>query len=529
MFVVTSEQMQQIDEETIDRVCPGIELMERAGRGVADVILHEFNRRDGHSDGEAASLRVAIFVGPGNNGGDGLVVARYLHQAGWTCSVHLLKRPADMTVDTAKNYQRLQDIAPQIPEFDATRSDYIAQAEQDLLDADLLIDAVFGTGITGAPRSPAMDMIQLINDQETPVISIDIPSGINGSTGESPGEAVFAQETITIGTPKFGSLFHPGRWHCGEVSVIDIGFPEDIIEKYASPCYLLDAGEAAARLPWRPPDVHKFDAGTMIVIAGSVQYRGAALLSAEAALRSGCGMVYLAVPASIRGEIDVALREAITIPLPETPDGTIARDAAAVLAPYMERAHAVAIGPGLGRNDDTDAFVRDFVSDSEIPMVVDADAINAFVGHVDALSAVKAELVLTPHTGELSRLLGEEIPEGTAERVAATATIAERLGVTLVHKGAPSLIGRAGDGVWINSAGDSSLATGGTGDVLTGLIGGMLAQGAEPLDAACVASFLHGKAGEEASSDMGKRGVIASDLLWAVGRAMVQLESLVGD
>jgi NAD(P)H-hydrate epimerase len=356
-----------------------------------------------------------------------------------------------------------------------------------------------------------------------------MPSGIDGSTGEAPGEAVRAESTLTIGAPKVGSLFHPGKWHCGEVSVVDIGFDDDVIAKYASGVSLLDKLEAASRMPYRAPDLHKFDAGTLVVVAGSARYRGAALLTAEAALRSGCGMVYLCVPDVIRDAIDVALREVITVPLPSTPDGTVAPGALEAIRPYLEKTDAAAIGPGMGRSDDTDAFIRDFVAASGVPVVVDADAITAFAGRPELLGATGVSVVITPHSGELKRLLDMEIPEGALERLQASAGIAERLGVTLVHKGAPALVAAPGEGVWINTSGNSALATGGTGDVLTGLVAGFVAQGAETVDAACVAVWLHGRAGERAADDMGKRGVIAGDLLWAMGSVMVELEALAGD
>lgn len=507
--------MQKVDAETIERVVPGIELMERAGRGVAELVRTRFQPG-----------RAAIFVGPGNNGGDGLVVARLLIEAGWSCSIHLVKPAAQSSPDTAANYARLAGMA-RLTEADAT--------EDDLRDATILIDSIFGTGFSGAPRDRAAEMIALINrrsaERHIPVVSIDIPSGVNGTTGAVEGEAVRADLTATIGCVKTGLLFHPGRAHAGEIEVIDIGFPPDIVEKYSDPVFYLEKKAAAEKLPRRAPDIHKYKAGTALVIAGSEKYRGAALLTAEAAFRAGCGMVYLAVPASIRGDIPVGLREAVVVPLPHTKDGTIAREARRTLAPYLEKADAVAIGPGLGRNDETDAFVRDFVVACPKPLVVDADGLNALAGHADLLAKATAPVNITPHDGELGRLTGDPVPSTPLERIAYGRALARRLGVTLVHKGAPALIaGRDGE-VWINGSGSSALAKGGTGDVLTGLLVSFLAQGAQagvaqPLDAACVACYLHGRAGEIEAAERGERGVIASDLFAALGRAMVELEAV---
>jgi NAD(P)H-hydrate epimerase len=358
------------------------------------------------------------------------------------------------------------------------------------------------------------------------VVSIDIPSGVNGTTGEAGGDAVHADITVTISAAKTGLLFHPGRAHAGELHVIDVGFPRAIVEKHAERVFYLDRDAAAEKLPPREPATHKYKAGTVLVVAGSERYRGAALLTAEAALRSGCGMVYLAVPEGIHREIPASLREAIVIPLPQTIDGTIARGAKKSLAPHVEKADAIAIGPGLGRNDETDHFVRDFVAETPKPVVVDADALNALAGHAEILSKMKAPVIITPHDGELGRLTGDKIPIIALERIEYAARTARKLGVTLVHKGAPTLIAGGNGDVWINGSGSSALAKGGTGDVLTGLIAGFLAQARppQPLDVACVACFLHGRAAEIESDARGDRGVLASDLFLAVGRAMSELE-----
>jgi hydroxyethylthiazole kinase-like uncharacterized protein yjeF len=522
MYVLTNDQMQQVDAETIATICPGLELMERAGRNVATFIRHKF---------EPEAKKAVIFVGSGNNGGDGLVIARYLCEAGWRCSVHLLKPPEKFTPDAAKNYQRfagILEVNSSAMEIDANRPDWPERAAEDAADADVIVDAVFGTGISGPPRGKALEMIDFANSLRAPLVAVDIPSGVNGTTGEAPGEAIVADYTVTIGAPKMGLLFHPGKSYAGEVTVVDIGFPDEIIEKHASDVHLLDRIEAAYRLPFRAPDAHKFSAGTLLLIAGSNQYRGAAVLAGEAALRMGCGMVYLGVPGSIRPQIDIGLREVITFALPETPQGTVAANAASAIEEYLERADAVAIGPGMGRDAETDKFIREFVARCEKPIVIDADGITAFAGQSEQLTSAGSQVVVTPHSGELKRLLGVDIPLTPPERAETTAKLAEQLGLALVHKGAPSLVAAAGEGLWINTSGNSALATGGTGDVLTGLIGSLLAQGADAMDAACAACFLHGRAGEFAAEDHGVRGVIASDLNLYLGGAVLELEAIAG-
>jgi NAD(P)H-hydrate epimerase len=456
--------------------------------------------------------------------------------AGWTCSIHLLKPDTECTPDTAANFLRIEDRRG-LTEFDARATNWSEQAAADVRGATVVIDSIFGTGFSGSPRDEAARMIELINDaahkHDIPVFAIDIPSGVNGTTGAVDGEAVRADLTVTIGAAKTGLLFHPGRSHAGEIEIIDIGFPKRIVEKHSQPVFYLDRHAAKAKLTPRPPDIHKYRAGVALVIAGSDQYRGAAALAGEAALRSGCGMLYLALPEVIRAQTTGKLREVIFISLPQTKDGTVARGAHEVLASHVAKADAVAIGPGLGRNDETDAFVRDFVAQCPKPMVIDADGLTAFAGHAEELKAAKAPVIITPHDGELARLTGEKIPTAPLERIAYSRAAAGKLGVTLVHKGAPTLIAAPDGEVWINGSGTSALAKGGTGDVLTGFVVSFLAQALAggrsgrkaTLDAALVGCFLHGRAGEIEAREHGDRGVLASDLFMAVGKAMVELES----
>jgi NAD(P)H-hydrate epimerase len=517
--------MQKVDAETIDRVVSGIELMERAGGAVAKAIRARYPA--GHA---------AIFVGPGNNGGDGLVVARHLLGTGWSCSIHMLKRGPACSPDTATNYARLMKGHPVVlTELDATADDWPQQAAIDLAGATLIVDSIFGTGFQGSPRDRGAQAIALINRTRTvrhiPVVSIDIPSGVNGTTGDVEGESVRADLTLTIGAAKTGLLFHPGRARTGELEVLDIGFPKEIVEKHSDPVFYLNRAAAADMIPARAPDIHKYKAGLALVIAGSERYRGAAALAAEAALR---GMVCLAVPEDIHRELPMSLREAIILALPQTKQGTIAASATKTLATPLEKADAVAIGPGLDPNDETDAFVREFVVSCPKPVVVDAGGLTAFVGHAKELAKARSPVILTPHDGELARLTGEKIPTAALERIAFSKRVARDLGVTLVHKGSPTLIaGRNGE-VWINGSGTSALAKGGTGDVLTGLAVSFLAQDVaaagvagdpQAIAAACVACFLHGRAGEIMAAERGERGVIASDLLTSVGPAMIELEA----
>jgi len=526
MEVLTCEQMREVDEETIRLVCPGLELMERAGKAVADQVHYLC------SESYGAPFKAVVFAGGGNNGGDALVVARHLCEMGCRVSVHMLKSPDDLTMDALKNYWRLSHLIKtkdNVKQLDGSMPDWPELARRDLVDAQVVVDGIFGTGISGAPRGKALDMIRMINNSEVPVVSIDIPSGIQGDTGTVPGEAVWAAHTVTMGRPKMGLLFYPGKSYVGELTVADIGFPNEIVQRNARGVWMLDWREAASRLPNRPPDAHKYKCGTLVIVAGSRTYTGAAILAAKAALRSGCGMVYLGVPEGIRDRIDAAAWEVITIPLPETKQGTIAAAGLQRLEPYLDKADALAVGPGMDRNANTDSFVHTIVSTIDKPVVLDADGLTAFAGENDRLRGRSAPLVITPHSGELERLVGSDIPAEPQAKIDKTRAIAQDLGGVLLHKGAPTLIASPDGDIWINAAGSSALAKAGSGDVLTGFVGGFLAQGAPALDAALISAFLHGKAGEFAAMEMGVRGVVAGDLLWEFNRAMIELEDLFPD
>jgi NAD(P)H-hydrate epimerase len=430
-----------------------------------------------------------------------------------------------------KNHQRLlkqMAVSQSLREINFTRSDWQNITRKDLRDATVIVDGLFGTGLSRDLDGRAREVVEMINASRLPVVSIDTPSGIHSDSGALLGVAVHAKHTVTMGFPKLGLLFHPGKTHVGELIIADLGFPDEALQVNSLGIYLLNTAEAVERLPPRPADIHKYQAGTVLLVAGSREYTGAALLAAEAALRSGCGMVYVAVPESIRAVIQTGFREAIVVALPETPEGAVAAGAQSVLEPYLEKADGVVVGPGLGATEETLRFVREFTIACAKPLILDADGVSAFAGEADRLRERTAPTVITPHSGELGRLLGGGVPREPVERVEATRETAQRLGVTLVHKGAPTLIGSADGDVWVNQHGTSALATAGTGDVLSGMVGGLVAQGSSGLDAACVACLLHGKAGVSASAARGERGIIAGDVLEHLGSVILAMEVLAG-
>lgn len=519
MRVATAQEMARIDRETIAGGVPGVELMERAGREVVRAALDLFPEL-------APPARVAICCGKGNNGGDGLVMARLLTDLGFEVAVLLLALPEELSPDARHNHARLPRsvrVALAPPQEWAERWRALADP------ADLAVDAVFGTGIN-PPVAPAhAALFAAFNEQPTPVLSVDVPSGVAGDSGRVDPVAVRADATVTVGLPKLGLLLPPGRDHVGELAVADIGFADEVVARHAGNLHWLTREEYAALLPRRPSDAHKYRCGTVLVMAGSRAYGGAATLAGLGALRSGAGLVTVAVPEPVELPTRAGLPEALVAALPATPAGTLAPLAPEAAARLLARQHAVAFGPGLGDDPATDRWAVDFLAALACPAVVDADGLSAFarVGTPPAFGS--SQVVVTPHAGELARLLGVHAAEVERRRLELAPELAARWRCVVLLKGSPAVIAEPGGAVVINASGDDALAHGGTGDVLTGLVGGLLAQGASARDAAVLGAWLHGKAGESAAAAVSRRsvlarevadelGVVLGDLEWAPGR-----------
>ena len=367
-------------------------------------------------------------------------------------------------------------------------------------------------------------VIELINRSGLLVLAVDIPSGIHGSTGEVMGTAVRADLTVTMALPKIGLFFYPGQEYAGGFRVIDIGIPGQVIENAKINRHILDFDQALEDLPTIDPASHKFQRGALLIVAGSRRYTGAAHLASVSALRTGCGIVYLAGPASIRHVIQSAAPEVIFISLPETDAGTVHPSALEILAGEI-KFDAAAVGPGLTTNDETVEFVREFVKGLEVPVLLDADGINAFQGSYDELKGrAGAGIIISPHSGELKRLTGVEIVEAPLERIARLGELVAETNVTLVHKGAPTVIAHPSGRSDVNVAGHPGQATAGSGDVLTGVIAGFLAQGIGEAAAARLGVYLHSRAAMIAAEDLSERGMIAGDCMEALPLAVQELE-----
>jgi hydroxyethylthiazole kinase-like uncharacterized protein yjeF len=505
--VLTPEEAAALDRETQAGATTAEALMERAGRAVA--------RAARELAGGTYGRRAVVVCGKGNNGGDGLVAARQLGRWGMRTTVVLIEDPGTLREPAATNATRLTEV-PAV----RVRTFHERGFRRELQRADVAVDAIFGTGFRGMPEDEWAAAIASLNEAGAPIAAVDIPSGVNGATGVVEGEAVRARLTVTFGAAKLGAVLMPGAEHAGIVRVVDIGFPEDLVRSRA---WLTEPSDVAEWLPSRTADTHKRASGVLVVVAGSRGMTGAARLIALAAGRIGAGLVTVGAPEGSLPQIQAGLTEATFLPLPETADGTVASEAMDPVWERLEAADALAVGPGLTTNHRTVAFVRDLVRRSPVPLVLDADGLNAFTGDGVALRNRDADAILTPHVGEFSRLTGVKPRDLDADRPAHVRALAEQSGAVTLLKGSRTLIADPGGRLLVNVTGSPVLATAGTGDVLTGMIGGLLARGLPPLEAAAAAAYLHGLAGVYAGRDLGK-GALAGDVLARVPDAVALVE-----
>jgi len=516
MKLVTAEQMRQIDRATIDgRIIPGPELMENAGRGIAEKLLASVMDGSGRE-------KVAIFCGKGNNGGDGFVVGRYLFQAEVDVAIYFIGPIGELSADARLNFDRAAGIGMNLIEV---TSDDVLPKE---IDCNYLIDAVFGTGFSGSPRGLATEVIKYINQQRRKtIISIDLPSGLNADTGQHEGEVVKADYTFPLALPKYGLYVSPGRELAGQVYVVPIGIPDYVMDKFELPVELITPEMVSARLPVRKPDGHKGDFGKLFVLAGSTGLTGAAAMAAKSALRSGCGLVKVGCPRTVLPIIASLAMEATSWPLPDVAKkGALALRGLGEVRKLAQEHDAVIIGPGLGQHHETQELVRRFLSTLDKPAIIDADGLNALVGHSDVIgeptasvvrqkTKVPPALVLTPHPGEFKRLIGETVPPESDihRRIKVAIDAACGLKCVMVLKGSPTLVADPSGACYVNPTGNNGMATGGSGDVLSGAIGSFMAQGMSAIDASICGVYLHGLAGDFAALDLSERGMIAGDMI----------------
>ena len=469
MKAVATAQMRALEERIIAAGTPAPVLMERAGAAVARRALALLRA--------ARSEAVLLVAGNGNNGGDARVAARHLVAAGCRATV---VAPGELTTELLRQTQ-----------------------------PGLIVDGLLGTGLTGAVREPYATAIRLINEARVPVLAIDLPSGLDGDTGQPLGVAVRAAVTLAIGLPKIGLLQAPEQ--VGALAVADIGLPAEWVAELPAAVELLTPGEVAAWLPARRRDSHKGDFGHLLIVAGSEGYTGAPVLCAHAAARSGAGLVTLAVP-----------REVYPIVAAQCPPEVMPRPLDRVGS--GEGFAAVAGGPGVGTAEGTQRAVWNWLDNCRQPLVVDADGLNAVARNAAILNHLNVPLVLTPHAGEMGRLVGQSAAQVQARRWEVAREFAKVNRLTLVLKGAGTVVAANTGPLWVNPTGNPGMAKGGMGDALTGVIGALLAQGLPALDAARVGVFVHGRAGDLAAAKVGERGLLAGDLIGELGTAFAELD-----
>lgn len=522
MKILTASQMQEIDRLSTERYgVPSLTLMENAGRGVVEFLERRFAPLEGQ--------KILILCGRGNNGGDGFVVARLLRDKGLEPRVLLLADPAKLRGDAAVNYERLsKSRAPEmVPDAAAWH-----QVKEGLRDSTLLIDGMLGTGLTKPLGGFLLEVVQDIPAAfpQARIVAVDLPTGVLADTGDLIGESVDADASVTFTAPKVAHLFPPACRRAGEWVVKPIGTPPEALE--TNPDLFLNALQPGD-LEWlvRPRELesHKGTYGHVLVLGGSVGKTGAAAMAAKAALRTGAGLVTVATAKSALPVIAAYSMEVMTEPLPETDAGTISLRAfdGGLLDKLVEGKTVLAVGPGLGRHPETLELVRKVVNQYDLPVVLDADGLNAFAGCVGTLRAGRRVRVLTPHPGEMARLAERKTSEVVSDRLALAREFATTHGVHLVLKGFRTLTASPDGQVWVNPTGNPGMATGGSGDVLTGVAAGLLAQypARSAAEVAAAAVYLHGLAGDLAAGELGEASVVAGDILDCLPEAYQELAS----
>jgi hydroxyethylthiazole kinase-like uncharacterized protein yjeF len=486
-----ADQMRATDRWAIqDRGVPSLELMETAGRAVAEAAAET-----------AGSGRVAVVCGKGNNGGDGLVAARALGEMGFEVDALLLGPGDQLSEDARANLDRLS----------GARTVGAGELPAALEGAGVVIDAVFGTGFAGSPRDPARTAIDAINGANAPVVATDISSGVNASTGEVEGMAVHADLTVTFHAPKFGHWVAPGKHHTGELRVAPIGIPDG---SPVEPTGGLIGSRVLELAPHRAAGSTKFTSGQVVVVGGSRGLTGAVCLSALGAIRSGAGYATVAVPADLESIFEIKLTEAMSVGCASR-EGRLRPAASEQILGATERAACVVLGSGMGREQGTQRLARELAQRIRAPLVLDADGLNAHAGRIELLADRRAPLVLTPHEGEMGRLLDRDSSAVKAQRLESAREAARRSGAIVVLKGDDSIV-TDGERVAINTVSSPQLATAGTGDVLTGVIAALIARGVEPFAATCAAVVAHSRAGRVAGERVGNDSVIAGDVVEAM-------------
>ncbi len=489
--------------------------MENAGRSVADVVEREI--------GSVAGKLISVLCGKGNNGGDGFVVARHLYNRGAEVSVFLMARGTQLKGDPRTNFRILQGINKR------DRSSTLQLLES--VDAsrlrrhpspDVIVDALFGTGFSGVVRGEYEKVIRWVNESDSTVVAVDIPSGVNADDGTVESVAVTADVTVTMGLRKVGLLVHRGRECSGSIHVADIEIPKIVYQRSGIRTWYVQQIDVRKMLPRRPLNAHKHSVGKILVLAGSRGLTGAAVMSCNSAMRAGAGAVVLGIPKSLLPVVSKKLTEVMPNPLEETEEQSVSRKAIPEINRFVSWSDLVVLGPGLGRNKETEEVILELIQTIKKPLLIDADGLNALAINPKIVKKRKAETILTPHTGELSRITKNSAEEIEENRVAVARKEAKALNCYLVLKGSPTVVGTPSGDVFINSTGNPGMATAGAGDVLTGTIAALWGQHISAAEASVCGVYLHGLAGDLAKRKYGEMGLTATDIIEAMPRAIMK-------
>jgi ADP-dependent NAD(P)H-hydrate dehydratase / NAD(P)H-hydrate epimerase len=525
MRVLTAAAMREADERAIRQLgVPSLVLMENAAIGVVDALGERFPKAES----------VAIFCGPGNNGGDGLAVARHLVVRGYQPAVWLVRGDKRLSADAASQLEICRGLGIEVAEAgDGTE---LSAALAASFGAELIVDALFGTGLARPLEglfAAAVDGIATLHGHGRSVLAVDLPSGLDASSHRPPGPHARADLTVTFAALKVAHVLPPASLACGLVAVADLGLPASFLDEVPGDLHLLVADEIGGLLPQRAAAAHKGTFGHLLIAAGSPGKSGAAVLAARAAVRAGAGLVTAGVPGPLLPIVAAGSTESMSVALAADEEGRLRPAAVEELLAAAERCTAMAVGPGLGTGGETPEAVRRLVREATLPLVLDADGLNAFAGRPEELRRRTAPTVLTPHPGELGRLLGTTAAEVNEDRVAAAREAARVTGAVVLLKGQLSLIaappGATEGAVAINPTGNAGMASGGSGDVLTGTVGALLAQGLPAWDAACLGAFVHGVAADLIAAERGPEAIPAGDLAESLPAAFAALRKAGSD
>jgi len=507
--LVSTEEMRRIDGRAIENYgIPSASLMETAGGRAAQIIWERFGK---------TGLRVLVVAGKGKNGGDGFVLARHLQNFGARVRVHTLFPPEEASGDSAVYLNVLNEM--RLPVESILAGDDIPRLRSAAIHSGLVVDAIMGTGFTPPARGIVGEALTALSEVKTRIVALDIPSGLDASTGTAAPPYLAAELTVTFGAYKRGHFLSPAAQLAGEVILADIGIPPQCIEEESIPLRLAGREDVAAFLPQRKFDAHKGDAGNLLVVAGSKGMMGAAIMAASAGLRAGAGKVTLAVPENLAYAVESGPPEIMTLSLPATPAGTIDASGFEIIMETSAAMDAMILGPGISMHPRTVELVHQLIQHIGIPIVLDADGLNALSQDITALAGIRNDLILTPHPGEMARLNRISASEVQSHRVLVSIDFAVRHKVHLTLKGAHTINASPSGLAWLNPTGNPALASGGTGDVLAGVIGGFLTQGLSCERAMVAGTYIHGLSGDIAATEIGGIGLTATDLLTFLPRA----------